>query len=176
MRTGGQVGFSFGKGVPGRDRRAKAVLVEKQELPLGHSERSVFVLLGPPNNSPFVIKPASSSWRTGGACHLCRQREAASARGSAVTRGEENSHLSFLSPRQRPVSGAALPHQRCMPCLIRDACHPTIWPPNVDIQGILCSSLYPLLDPSPSLEQQLGSNLHFQLHHLPGRAAHDPLL
>ena len=68
MRTGGQVGFSFEEGVPGRDRRAKAVLVEKQELPLGHSERSVFVLLGPPNNSPFVIKPASSSclenWRS----------------------------------------------------------------------------------------------------------------
>lgn len=42
--------------------------MEKQELPPGHNERSVFVLFGPQNNSPFVIKSASSSclesWRS----------------------------------------------------------------------------------------------------------------
>lgn len=82
-RRQGQVGFPLGEGAPGRDRRAKAVLVEKQDLPPGRSERSVFVLLGPKNNSPLVIRPASCSWRTGGRLSS-PQTSAASAQGSAV--------------------------------------------------------------------------------------------
>lgn len=116
MRTGGQVGFSFGEGVPGRDKRAKAVLVEKQELSLGHSDRSVFVLLGPPNNSPFVIKPASSSclesWRS--LSSLPTEGGSQRPRQCGHRRRREQPP-SFLSPRQPPVSGVALPRQRYTP-------------------------------------------------------------
>lgn len=54
------------------------------------------------------------------------------------------------------------------PCYVRDACHPTIWPRSVRIQGILYASCCP----HPRLEQ-FGSNLHFQLHHLPLPVAND---
>lgn len=170
MRTGGQVGFSFGEGVPGRDRRAKAVLMEKQELPLGHSDRSVFVLLGPPNNSPFVIKPASSSCLESWRSLSSLQTEGGSQRPRQCRhRRRREPPPSFLSPRQPPVSGVALPRQRCTSShhLASEYWHSG---------NCVFISLCPLRDPSPSLEQQPGSNLHFQLHHLPGRAAHDPLL
>lgn len=54
--------------MPGRDRGQRQAWCEKQDLPPGHKERSVFVLLGPKNNSSFVINAASSSclqdWRS----------------------------------------------------------------------------------------------------------------
>lgn len=145
------------------------VRYEKQDLPPVHSERSVFVLLGPKNNSPFVIKPASSSclkdWRPVISADRGRQPvpEARQSLKGKRTPTFPSPHLDSLLLQVHP-------------CHFRDSCYPTIWPQNVQIQGILCvSHLVHTQDPLPSLEQ-CGSNLHFQLHPLPRPAANDPLM
>ena len=119
-RRQGQVGFPFGEGVPGRDRRAKAVLVEKQDLPPGRSERSVSVLLGPNNNSPFAIKPASrcclEDWGGGGLSPPQTRQPVPEAVRSL--KGKRTATFPSFRLDSLLVQGR--------PCLFRDARHPTI--------------------------------------------------
>lgn len=129
----------MGKERLGETEGQKQYRCEKQDLPPSHKERNVFVLFSPPNNLPFVIKPASSSClKTGGACCLGRQREAPVPEAGQSMKRKRT--VTFSSPH---LDGLLL---QVHPCHfhLRDACHPTIWPHSVRIQKFyLCSSCCP---------------------------------
>lgn len=118
---------------------------EKQDLPPGHNERSVFVLLSP-QEQLVLCDPTCQEFLPEGLEEpvISTQLEASSARGSAM-KGKRKA--TFPSSH---LDGLLL--QVC-PCPFRDTCHPTIWPHNVRIQGILDSSYCP----HPRFFAQLGA-------------------